>query len=91
MTVNRSLEIDQYPLPKPEDLFASLTGGQKFSIMDLTQDYLQMQLEDNSKEFVTINTHIGLYRYSCLPFVIASAPANNGYHIARIEPCAMLY
>ena len=43
MTVNRSLEIDQYPLPKPEDLFASLTGGQKFSIIDLTQAYLQME------------------------------------------------
>ena len=55
MTVNRSLEVDQYPLPKPEDLFASLTGGQKFSIIDLTQAYLQMQLEDVSKEFVTIN------------------------------------
>ena len=40
MTVNRSLEIDQYPLPKPEDLFASLIGGQKFSIIDLTQAYL---------------------------------------------------
>ena len=75
MTVNRSLEIDQYSLPKPEDLFASLTGGQKFSIIDLTQAYLQMELEDDSKEFVTINTHMGLYRYSRLPFGVASAPA----------------
>ena len=94
-TVNRSLEVDQYPLPKPEDLFASLTGGQKFSIIDLTQAYLQMQLQDDSKEFVTINTHMGLYRCSRLPFGIASAPAvfqhTNGYHIARIESCTMLY
>ena len=34
-----------------------------------------MELEDDSKEFVTINTHMGLYRYSHLPFGVASAPA----------------
>ena len=26
VTINRSLDADQYPLPKPEDLFASLGG-----------------------------------------------------------------
>ena len=33
-TVN--LEIDQYPLPLPEDLMAALTGGYKFSKLDLS-------------------------------------------------------
>ena len=75
MTVNPSLEVDRYPFPKPKDLFASLTAGQKFSIIDLTQAYLQMQLEGDSKEFVTINTHMGLFRYLRLPFGIASASA----------------
>ena len=27
--------MDQYHLPKPEDLFASLVGGQKFSKLNL--------------------------------------------------------
>lgn len=75
MTINRSLEVDQYPLPKPEDMFASLSGGQKFSKIDLTQAYLQMQLDEESREFVTVNSHMGLYRYTRLPFGIASAPA----------------
>ena len=35
VTVNGVLDVDQYPLPKPEDLFASLVGGgQKFSKPD---------------------------------------------------------
>ena len=75
VTVNQSLEIDQYPLPKPEDLFASLSGGEKFSKIDLTQAYLQMTLEEESREYVTVNTHMGLFRYTRLPFRIASALA----------------
>ena len=30
VTVNGVLDVDQYPLPKPEDLFGSLVGGQSF-------------------------------------------------------------
>ena len=75
MTINQSLEVDQYPLPKPDDLFASLAGGVRFSKINLTQVYLQMPLEEESREFITVNTHMGLYRYTRLPFGIASAPA----------------
>ena len=43
--------------------------------IDLMQAYLQLQLEEESREFVTVNTHIGLHRYTRLLFGIASAPA----------------
>ena len=55
VTVNSVLQVDQYPLPKPEDLFAALTGGQKFTKLDLRQAYQQMLLEEDSKELVTID------------------------------------
>ena len=74
-TLNSSLEVDQYPLPRPEDIFASLAGGQKFTTLDLTNAYQQMKLDLPSRELVTINTHRGLYRYTRLPFGVASAPA----------------
>ena len=75
VTVNSALDVDQYPLPRPADLMASLTGGQKFSKIDLTSAYQQMILEEESRQYVTINTHRGLYRFTRLPFGIASAPA----------------
>ena len=46
VTVNPSIDIDQYPLPRPEDLMASLSGGQKFTKLDLSSAYQQMPLEE---------------------------------------------
>ncbi|UYV64177.1 K02A2.6-like [Cordylochernes scorpioides] len=75
ITLHPVLKIDQYPLPKIEDIFAILGRGINFSKIDLSQAYLQLELDENSKEMAVINTHKGLYRYNRLPFGIASAPA----------------
>ena len=75
VTVNPSLSVDQYPLPKVDDLLATLARGKKFTKLDLTQAYLQLALHPESKEYCTVNTHRGLYRFNRLPFGIASTPA----------------
>ena len=75
VTLNPVLQVDQYPLPKPDDLFATLAGGDKFSVLDLSQAYQQLLLDEQSQQYVTINTHRGLYRYKRLPYGVASSPA----------------
>ncbi|KAI7813566.1 hypothetical protein IRJ41_020631 [Triplophysa rosa] len=74
-TINPVLHTVQYPLPRIEDIFASLSGGECFTKLDLAQAYLQMEMEDSSKKVLTINTQKGLYQYNRLVFGIASAPA----------------
>ena len=75
VTISPALLIDQYPLPKPADLMACLTGGKRFSKLDLTSAYQQMPLDTASMKHVMINTHQRLYEYTRLPFGVASAPA----------------
>ncbi|CAM4472133.1 unnamed protein product [Caretta caretta] len=69
------LYAEQYPLPRIDDLFVGLAGGQKFSKIDLSQAYLQMHIHEKSQELLTIVTHKGLYRYCRLSFGRTSAPA----------------
>jgi hypothetical protein len=75
ITINPVLQGDKYPLPKIEDIFAQLSGGKKFTKIDLSNAYLQMEMEEESKPYITINTHKGLFRYNRLPFGIKTAPA----------------
>ena len=75
VTVNSVLEVDQHPLPNPEELFATLSEGEKFSKLDLSRAYQQIVLDEDSREYVTINTHKGLYRPIRLPFGVSSASA----------------
>ena len=75
VTVNPHLNIDVYPLPKIEDLFANLAGGKCFTTIDLAHAYQQMLVEEDSRKYLVINTHKGLFRYNRLPFGVSSAPA----------------
>lgn len=75
VTINQQLKVDQYPLPRIEDIFATLSGGERFSKIDLTQAYLQLEMNEESRKYLTINTHRGLYQYNRLLFGVASAPA----------------
>ena len=74
VTVNKALQVERYPLPTPQAIFASLAGGEKFTKLDLRQAYLQCEVDEDAKTLLTWNTHKGLYSVNRLPFGIASAP-----------------
>ncbi|XP_037929169.1 uncharacterized protein K02A2.6-like [Teleopsis dalmanni] len=72
--VNSQIENDRYPIPRVEELFYKLQGGQFFTKIDLSEAYLQVELSDATKELLVINTPFGLFQFQRLPFGIASAP-----------------
>ncbi|XP_064462484.1 uncharacterized protein LOC135373169 [Ornithodoros turicata] len=75
VSVHPQLDVTQYPLPRPEELFAKPNGGQKFSKLDLSEAYLQMELDEEAEKVLVITTHRGLFQFNRMPFGIASAPA----------------
>ena len=74
-TINQASVTETYPLPRVDDLFADLSGGKLFTKLDMSNAYLQLPLSDESKPYVTINTHKGLFQFNRLPFGVSSAPA----------------
>jgi len=75
ITINPVLKIDVYPILLPDELFQSLNGGSKFSKTNLADAYLQIELDEQSKRLVVVNTHKGLYQYHCLPLGLSCASA----------------
>jgi hypothetical protein len=72
-TVNQVAPLDTYPIPNVADQLAALAGGDKFTKLDLSQAYQQLELDDPTKELLTISTHKGLYQPSRLQFGVHSA------------------
>jgi transposase InsO family protein/predicted aspartyl protease len=75
VTINPQMWVDQHPIPSVDELLTRLNNGQKFTKLDLSDAYLQIELDEDSKKLVVINTPLGLYRYNRMPFGIANAPA----------------
>lgn len=75
VSVDQAVETDTYPLPRLQELLATLSGGKVFSKIDLATAYQQVLLDEDSKKYTTINTHRGLFVYNRLPFGISSAPS----------------
>ena len=55
-TVNQATKVEQYPLPRIEDLFTALAGEEAFTKLDLSQAYTQIPLDPSVKKFTVINT-----------------------------------
>ena len=69
--------------------------SQGFFKLDLSQAYQQVELKEESRKFVTVSTHWGLYQCNRLPFEgsisSCSIPEIDGTDISRYPRCGMLF
>lgn len=84
LTINRCMTTVQYPVPNIDDVIANVGNAKYFSKLDLQQAYLQLPLDDDSKEYTTINTGEGLYQFNYLPFGVSSSPAIFQSYVTRV-------
>lgn len=72
--LNDELEPNKFPLPTADQIFASLTGCEIFSVIDLSDAFLQVPLDDTARKLLTINTHLGLFNVNRLQPGVKTAP-----------------
>ncbi|XP_018406504.1 PREDICTED: uncharacterized protein K02A2.6-like [Cyphomyrmex costatus] len=72
--LNAALQPNKHPLPLPDDIFAKLAGNKCFTVIDFSDAYFQLAVNEDSQELLTINTHRGLFKFKRLPFGVKSAP-----------------
>ena len=70
---NQAILRKRHQMPTVEELTSDLNGEKVFSKIDLTSEYHQLELTPESRSITTFSTHVGLFRYKRLNFVISSA------------------
>ena len=72
-TINQVAQCNNYPIPVTDDLLVSMAGGERFTKLDLSHAYQQLQLAENTQEYLTISTHRGVFHPCWLQFRVHSA------------------
>ena len=72
--LNKQIEKTSWPLPRINDVIDSLDGNCYISNIDLTSEYFQMALHEESQNVTVFVTPMGLYEWKRLPIGLASAP-----------------
>ncbi|PAA60150.1 hypothetical protein BOX15_Mlig025062g1 [Macrostomum lignano] len=75
VTVNKSLCDMVSTTPCIEDVLSQLGGAKIFSVLDLTNAYLQLPVDDASGSILTLSTPFGLYQPKALAYGVKQAPA----------------
>ena len=72
--LNRAIETYNYPLPTPDAIFATLAGNDRFTTLDLSSAFHQIELDEEAKKLMAVNTHRGLFQVNRLQFGVKTAP-----------------
>ncbi|XP_053698732.1 uncharacterized protein K02A2.6-like [Sabethes cyaneus] len=72
--LNEALQPHQYPLPLPQDIFVKLAHCKVFSIVDMSESYLQLEVDEATSKLLAINTHRGIFKVNRLAPGVKAAP-----------------
>lgn len=72
--LNDALEPNKHPMPSTEDVHTKLALFRKMSKVDLSDAFLQVELDEEAKKLAVINTHCGLMQVNRLQPGIKTAP-----------------
>ena len=65
--INGKVMDEDYPIPDMGTIFHNLHGASYFGIIDLSDAYHQIELDEEAKDICTVNTSQGLFKMCRLP------------------------
>ena len=73
--LNPLVEDSQFPLPMIKEVLTRRQGFDYVTCLDLTSQFYHFVLTERAKEYCTITTPFGLYRYNRLPMGVKNSPS----------------
>ena len=67
---------DSFPLPQIADALDCFAGSSRFSCLDLTQGFWQIELDESSRAKTAFSTPQGFYEFRRLAFGLCNAPSS---------------
>lgn len=72
--LNKALKRSHYQIPTIEEVLPKLSKAKVFSILDASEGFWQIKLEDESSYLTTFWTPFGRFKWNRMPFGISTAP-----------------
>ena len=73
--INTQGNLSLIPLPKIDEMYASLHGAKIFTTLDMHSGYYHISLDNGSKAKTAFVTPFCKYKFNAVPFGLAQAPA----------------
>lgn len=72
--LNRALKTVKYPIPTLKEIIPKLKGKKWFTVVDLSDGFWQVGLDDESSKLCNFSTPFGTYKFLRLPFGLNVSP-----------------
>lgn len=73
--LNKKTVKDAFPLPRIEETMEQLKGSKYFCSLDLTQGYLQIEVDEEDRQKTAFRAFGHLYEFCRLPYGVCNGPA----------------
>lgn len=94
--LNQCTKKDDYPFPNMMGILQRIQKSKYFTVIDLSESYYQVPLDETSKDKTAFRTNKGLFRFTVMPFGLVNAPATMARLMAHVighdlEPRVYVY
>lgn len=94
--LNSMTKRDEFPIPNMTQILQRIKKVRFFSVIDLTESYYQVELNEEAKNKTAFRTNKGLYRFKVMPFGLTNAPATMCRLMSKVlghdlEPFVYVY